>query len=270
MRFRKTGLLPAFFFIVFIVSLSCPLLAQELNDNPLFPQPRPKRFFIGPLVGYNSNFHGGGFLTLGGSNIAGNPDCGQFTTGSGNGLILGISAEYWFKKAGNTSLQFDVYYEQKPGSFTSVGGSQELWDTSTNQLVSFTNTRYVKATYNLLNFEVLYKYNIPGLPHFGVSLGPKVGIVMGSSYVQYEQLTPGFAFKLPNGNYQTDTIVNAPNGIPSASGIRFGLKASIQYEALVGPFLFTPAISYDYGITKIVSSWSVSTLAATLAIKYGF
>ncbi|HET7153141.1 MAG TPA: hypothetical protein VFJ29_05190 [Candidatus Kapabacteria bacterium] len=43
----------------------------------------------------------------------------------------------------------------------------------------------------------------------------------------------------------------------------------MQYEILAGRFLITPAVSYDYGITKVAPGWSVNTLAGTVDVKYG-
>lgn len=255
-------------YMLFVLLASQQLFAQEavIPDNPLFPNPRPKRIFIGPMVGYNSNFHSGGFLTLGAASLQ-VPDCGDFTTGGGNGFLAGLAAEYWFKPGGATALQLRVYYEQKPGKFTNSGTPLPYFDPNTNTLLYFNRDYEVDAKYNLINVEITYKYDIPGLPHFGVEIGPKFGFLMSSQYHQFQTISPaGFTFD--NGSNQEDLV--APENIPGASSFRFGLKAGLQYEALLGPMLVTPAIWYDLGVTKVVDSWTVSSLAGSIEFKYGF
>src|SRR5579862_4411781 len=75
-RKDKSMRMRAALYILFAFFISQQLIAQEavIPDNPLFPNPRPKRIFIGPIVGYNSNFHSGGFLTLGAPSLN-VPDC---------------------------------------------------------------------------------------------------------------------------------------------------------------------------------------------------
>ncbi|HET7152139.1 MAG TPA: outer membrane beta-barrel protein [Candidatus Kapabacteria bacterium] len=257
-------------YILFVLFASQQLLAQEaqIPDNPLFPNPRPKRIFIGPIVGYNSNFHTGDFQTLGNAAYATSADCGSFTTGGGNGFLAGLAAEYWFKPGGATALQVRVYYEQKPGNFDNTGAPLTYFDTVTATPIQFSRNYHVQAKYNLINLEITYKYDIPGLPHFGVEIGPKFGFLMSSQYYQYQDIpTPGFVFQATGTNKQD--LVPAQN-IPQASSFRFGLKGGLQYEALLGPVLVTPAIWYDLGVTKVVNSWGVNSLAGSIEFKYGF
>ncbi len=269
MRMRAT------LYLCLVLVLSQQAFSQELEDNPLFPRPRARRIFIGPMIGYNDNFNTGNFLTLGGP-VSGIPDCGEFNQGSGNGLLFGLTAEYWFKEGGPTSLQFRVYYEQKPGTFNSTGSTEPYFDPNLNNGaggdVYFYPLRNVQSKYNLINFEVQYKYNLPGLPHFGVAIGPKFGLVSSSNYVQTQTLLPApgtsgtFDFAGLGSNEQT--IV--PSGpISGASAFRLGLIGSIQYEALLGPLLVTPRISYDYGVTKVVSAWQINSLIGSIEFKYG-
>ena len=253
--------------------VSQQVLAQEIEDNPLFPRPRARRIFIGPMVGFNDNFHSGGFLTLGGL-VANQPDCGSFNSGTGNGILGGIAAEYWFKEGGPTSLQLRIYYEQKPGNFTSVSVPEPYFVPATGTTEYFDLNRQVTARYNLINLEVQYRYDIPGLPHFGVAIGPKFSLVSSTYYEQKQTLqpAPGYSgtFTFPDGTPTQEIVPGGP--IPASanpSGFRLGLVAALQYELLEGPFLVTPRIWYDLAVTKVVSSWAVSTLAGSIEIKYG-
>ncbi len=263
--------LPVAFLLVLLATAS--VSAQEMADNPLFPRPRPKRIFIGPLVGYNSNFHSGGFNTLGAGAALADPACGSFTTGSGNGIIAGLAAEYWFKPGGPTALQMRFYYEQKPGQFTTTTAPQQVLNLQNNQLNTFSGTYTVKSTYDIFNVEAQYKYNLPG-SRFGVAIGPKFSFHMKSSYSQVETLTPGFKFIVPNSSGGKDTVdaitISDASPIPDVKGFRLGLVAHVQYELLLGPFLVTPRVLYDLGITKVTGSWGVNSLAGTIELKYGF
>ena len=257
----------AFSLLLILLTVQMVSAQDDTPDNPLFPKPRPKRFFIGPMVGYNSNFHSGGFQTLGGPGL--DAACGDFTTGGGNGILAGLAAEYWFKPGGPTALQMRVYYEQKPGTFEQNAGQSPIVDTAGNVHL-FTLYHHVEAQYNLVNVEVQYKYNFPGT-RFGVAIGPKFGFMLSSHYHQYQQLTGDngeqFIFAA-NGKDAIDLVPDT--AIAGASTFRFGLVAHVQYEFLLGPFLVTPRVLYDLGITKIVSGWTVSSLAGTIEIKYGF
>jgi hypothetical protein len=263
---------PVALFFVFATAVS--VQAQDLADNPLFPRPRPKRIFVGPMAGYNSNFHSGGFHTLGTDAALANPECGEFTTGKGNGILGGLAAEYWFKPGGPTALQMRFYYEQKPGEFNSTSSPLPYVNPTTGEVRSFNRTYAVKSTYDIFNVEVQYKYNLPG-SRFGVAIGPKFGFHMKSSYNQTESLSDGMMFIQPNANGGNDTLptivlADYPTKIPDVSGFRLALLAHVQYEVLVGPFLMTPRVLYDLGITKVTGQWGISSLAGTVEIKYGF
>ena len=258
-------------FVCIALVLSQQAIAQEFEDNPLFPRPRARRIFIGPIVGYNDNFNSGGFLTLGQPALA-TPDCGAFNQGTGNGILAGLTAEYWFKEGGTDVAPVPRVLRAKTRNVQFARRPEPYFDETTSQEVWFAANRNVESKYNLINLEVQYKYNLPSLPHFGVAIGPKFGLLSSSNYVQTQTLLPengttgNFTFKGLNTN--VESIV--PSGpIAGASTFRLGLIASLQYEALLGPFLVTPRISYDLGVTKIVSSWEVSSLIGSIELKYG-
>lgn len=262
----------AFALLFIFITVQFVAAQEDIPDNPLFPKPRPKRIFVGPMVGYNSNFHSGGFRTLGAAGLS-DAECGDFTKGSGNGLLFGLAAEYWFKPGGPTALQLRVYYEAKPGKFTSESSPLPVVDTAKGDIYYFTRTHTVEAVYNLLNVEIQYKYNLPGT-RFGVAIGPKFGFLSGSEYYQVQSVPAGFGFPNPADTTQlVNELVLVPRGpIPEVAGFRLGIVAHLQYEVLLGPFLVTPRVLYDLGVTKVSSaaSWAVSSLAGTVEIKYGF
>jgi hypothetical protein len=243
------------------------LLVLFFASPQLRAQENQPRWFLGVVGGYNADYHSGTtqFFTFG--DIPGlNSWPTPAANGNGNGIILGLAGEYLFTNDGSTSLQFKLYYERKPGIFNWNGTHTSYYDSTTNQLYDYYQRFEVDATYDLFNIEILYKYNIPFLSHAGISIGPKFGIVTGSSYTQYSTLYPSFR-TFPDGA-STEYLLPKED-IPGAIPYHLGVKLGAQYEILLDRFLITPAISYDYGITKIVSSWQVNTLAGTVDVKYG-
>ncbi|HZV12701.1 MAG TPA: hypothetical protein VFA55_05755 [Candidatus Kapabacteria bacterium] len=243
-------------FLLVLLFASLQLRAQEIQP----------RLFLGVIGGYNSDYHNGGFMSYFDStgtlrNAMNNP-----ASGNGYGIIIGMAGEYWFNDEGSTSLQFKMYFEQKPGSFTWTGMPHPYYDSTSGQNFFYWINKRVKVQYNLLNFEFTYVYDVPFLSHFGVSIGPKFGVVTYTSYYDYDTIMPApFVFGALNSN----TMLIVDQSIPSAYAMRLAVKLGLQYELLVDRFLITPAVWYDYGITKIAPGWQINTFAGTVDVKYG-
>jgi hypothetical protein len=235
-----------FYFLV-LLFVSQQISAQ--TDQP--------RFFIGLTAGYNTNYHTGKFFLP-------NPKGDQpfYTTGNGNDIVLGFAGEYRLDDAGSTSLQCKLYYERKPGSFT----ADPLPYSNKNNSEVLLSGATLQATYDLFNLEILYEYDIPFMPNFGISIGPKLGYALNKNIIQN-----GLVWDVTNS---PDTILvadtlNSSGSIVGASTFRLGVKLSVQYKIILGRFLITPALWYDYGITKIIPGWQVNTLAGTVDVIYG-
>jgi hypothetical protein len=239
------------------------------RESPINPGAKPHRFFVGPFGGFDLNFHSGGFTSF-----TQDAKCGAFTTGSGNGLIAGLAAEYWFKAGGPSSgVQARVSYEQKPGKFDATGTTLFANDTLRKQIIEIYPLHTTDVTYNLLTIETLYKYQFPGT-ELGVVAGPKFGFPMGATAIQNQTFDYGLG--------RTPSYVTFDDGsqshqlysgdVPNKAGFRLALKIGAQYEFLLGALLVTPCIAYDLGVTKVSSTegWRVSSLAGTIDFKYGF
>src|SRR5579864_504994 len=79
-----------------------------------FGQTNQPRWFLGVVGGYNSNNHSGGFLGPTSHN-----ELLPYTGSQSTSAMFGLASEYWFTHDGTMSLQFKLYYEQKPGNFIS-------------------------------------------------------------------------------------------------------------------------------------------------------
>jgi hypothetical protein len=242
-----------FYFLV-LLFVSQQISAQ--TDQP--------RLFIGIIGGFNKNYHSGTFSL---------PDTNGLeikTPGMGtyNGSLYGLAGEYWFTENGTTALQFNIYYEHKPGNFLWIGTPVTFYDTTSNQTYIYSRNHELDIVYDLLNFEALFRYNI--LPYFGISIGPKFGVVTYTQYILYQIINhiQGI-YLLPEEIGQSEYLIQPLKPIPSAYVYHLAIKLSLQYELLLGNFLITPAVSFDYGVTNIAPSWSVNTLAGTVDVKYG-
>ncbi|HET7153142.1 MAG TPA: outer membrane beta-barrel protein [Candidatus Kapabacteria bacterium] len=240
--------------LLFIVLLFVALQLRAQESQP--------RLFLGIAGGYNSNNHAGDFM--------GPTPHGEllpYTTGNGNGIILGFAGDYWFTANGSTAIQCKLYYEQKPGNFTSEAPSFVYFDTNTNSF-SLSPVSTYQATYNLINFEALFKYNV--IDRIGISIGPKLGYAITKTYKE-SGLTyyTTSADTSRNPTFYPDTL-NSSGNIQNAYSLRFGVTLSLQYDILFGDFLITPALSFDLGLTPVTQQgWYISTLAGTIDVKYG-
>ena len=153
--------------------------------DPRKPQAKKSPLLVGPVAGYNKSMHSGGF-----SSIAADANCPTFETGTENGYYFGFSLEYLLgdPKNANSSIIARAVYDYQPATFQldgdnypsrPIGGSNNIVN---SQIV---HTSVFK--YSLLNFEVMYRFNLPGTM-LGLTAGPQFGIPMGGTQEQRYEL----------------------------------------------------------------------------------
>ena len=251
--------------------------AEGELDDPLAPKKAPPRIYVGPVAGYNRSVHSGGFRSA----VTAAP-CPEFTTGTENGFYAGITAEYLLgnPKDANSSIIARLMYDYQPAYFNEPGDnlpSRFGTSTANTEIEHVTEVRYA-----LLNFEVMYRWNIPGT-YFGFSAGPQFGIPISTNQrqeynlvldpahpAQFTATDAELAATEPKQDgyiprYKDDSktsIILYDGKLINASGFRAALKAGVQYEILLKRFLLVPAIYYNFGLTKINSdaNWSVSAI----------
>lgn len=259
---------------------------DELSD-PLNPAKAPPRIYLGPVAGYNRSMHSGGFPS-----ISGEASCPQFETGTENGYYFGLTAEYLLgdPKNSNSSVFVRLTYDYMPAFFTVPG---DRYPSNINGNVVYSEIEHTtRIKYPLLNFEAMYKFNIPGLKGLGITAGPQIGFVIGGNQEQR------FALKFdptnpvqfsntdlknipqPVAGYQPQfadetrtSIILYSGDIIGKESIRFALVGGVQYEILLGKFYLVPHILYNFGITKINSrgdNWTVSALQIGLDLRRAF
>jgi hypothetical protein len=255
-------------------------VSAKAQSNPLEPEKKAPRIYVGPVAGYNRSLHAGGF-----SSRFSEASCPNFETGTNNGYYIGISAEYLLGdvKNSNSSIIARVVYDNQPAFFERPGDDypSRLGNGDTVR-TAVRHTTDVK--YTLLQFEVMYKFNIPGT-FLGITAGPQFGIPVSTNQDQRYELVfnaanPGVQFAAedlakivpkekwtkdfePRFTNDTRTAIQLYNGeVINASSFRAAIKLGLQYEILLGRATLVPCAYYNLGITRINSDdpWRVNAI----------
>ncbi len=266
--------------------------AQDSGDlaNPLTPQKPKPRIYVGPVAGYNRSLHAGGF-----SSRFSEASCPNFETGTNNGYYFGLSGEYLLGdvKNSNSSVIARVVYDYQPAFFERPGDDypSRLADGDTVR----TAVRHTTdVQYTLLQFEVMYKFNIPGT-FLGITAGPQFGIPLSTKQDQRYELVfnpeaPGVQFAaedletlVPKEKWtegfeprfvdETRTSIQLYEGkLINASAFRAAIKLGLQYEILLGRAVLVPCAYYNLGITRINAddAWRVNALQFGADLRFAF
>lgn len=256
--------------------------SQEEN-NPLGDVERRKPIYVGPVLGYNRTYHSVDLATYNST-----VPCPVFTNGDNNGFFVGGSMEYLLGvKDSKSSIIGRVLYNTFPASFSkesgeaSTGGFPSL-DQNGNPVYSdvlHTN----EVSFSTITIEAMYKFNFMG--NLGVVVGPSIDVV-SLTKTQEQKMS---LIKPANASFKVNTEDktirytdfvsgnNNPRGIIlkegtiDGSGIRFGLKAGIQYEIITNSKMYiVPSLSYNLGLTSISSdqTWRVSAIQLGVDIRF--
>ncbi len=263
-------------FSVLTVSAFCQSGDIDLSD-PLAPAAEPPRILIGPIGGFNQNYHTGGFQSF-----VNQVDCPTFGTGDATGYYIGLSAEYLIggPKDAKSSIIARLAYDVRPAQFYQGGDEYpsrvKINDTEDTILTS-TTEHVAEIKFSMINLDILYKYMI-GNTRIAVTAGPSIGYVLQGTIdqrfnllqpldVQFIRDTNNTSFKYENFDR---TIIVRDGDIPDLSQIRLGVKLGIQYEIPVKKLLIVPAVWYDFALTKVTpnESWRVNALQAGVDFRY--
>ncbi|MDB5035654.1 MAG: hypothetical protein JWQ98_2895 [Chlorobi bacterium] len=270
------------FAVVCAALLALPLVAiaqesgQTADDtsDPLNFKPLRPKFLLGPRFGGNRNFHSGGFRTISESN------CPKFDQGSGFGYLAGLTAEY--VGGANWGIIPAVTYESRPGSFTQQLPDVKVLLADFPEPVNQTISTSSDITYQMVNMEVLYKYEFAFNKSFRVSVaaGPAAAIVLGGKITQVQDLNEPLnaRFLNPTG------LVTERNGrrlvfskdaeIPGRNGFRASLKGGLQLE--IGLFhnqiIMYPGAFYDLGLIHVTKNedWNLNSLLFQVDFRHAF
>lgn len=254
-------------------------VAQDDVDlaSPLGPAAARPRIYVGPIGGFNQNYHTGGFASF-----ANDAQCPVFGTGDATGYYVGLSAEFLLGeiKDSRSSIITRLAYDVRPAQFHQGGDeypSRVQLPDGGDTILNSTTEHVAEIKFSLINLDILYKYMI-GNTRLAVTAGPSIGYVLtGEIDQKFNLLQPidvQFDTTDNHGKYQYTnsdrTIIVKHEDIEDRSTIRLGIKLGLQYEFSVRKFMIVPAVWYDLGITKVTpsASWRVNALQAGVDIRY--
>lgn len=256
------------------VALTAGDAAYAQGSNPLDPVVPQSKVLVGPRVGVNRNFHTGGFRTIE------EPNCPEFTSGSGWGFLAGLTAE--FQLGESWSLIPAITYSSMPGQFTQTLPDALVLIPGEADPVEQTVTTQSDITYSLVTAEVLWKQEFlvtGGGLRLSAAAGPTFSYVLGGSNRQIQQLVEpqNARFTNPSGLPAEDNgrrLILYDGDIPGRSSIRASLKGGLQAEfgLFNDAWLMSPGVFYDFGLTDVSGNenWRVSSVYLQVDMRRAF
>lgn len=277
-------------FLLLVLACAPIQVFAQGEENPLLPYQERRPIFLGPVFGYNRSMHSVSLKTYPDINNENIDPCPTFENGNDNGFYVGFSYEQLLGdyKNSNSSIIARIMYQTMP-SYLEVGGKTypqpvNIVDNNGNvigtEMVYSTilNTEQIK--YSMITLDVVYKLNPFEGMTLGFTVGPTFDYIMTKTMEQQVLLVePRNAIFMPSDLSPGQRYINNGRGIvlkegdiPNSSSIRFGIKAAVQYEILMGSFYFVPTVAYNFGITNVSSdqTWRVSALQIGMDIRYAW
>jgi len=280
------------FSLLVLLCAAIQVSAQQTEENPLMPHQERRPIFLGPVFGYNRSMHSASLKTYPDYGNVNNDPCPTFVNPNDNGFYVGFSYEQLLGdyKNSNSSIIARIMYQTMP-SYKEVGGRRypqvvDIIDPNTGisigqQTVYSTLLNTDQISYSMVTLDVVYKINPFEGMTLGFTIGPTFDYILTKTWDQRVLLVEprNAQFQIPdtippgvryiNNNR---TIVIKEGDIPNSSSFRFGIKAAVQYEILMGSFYFVPTIAYNFGITDVASdqTWRVSALQIGMDIRYAW
>ena len=252
------------------------LLAQN-ESTPIMPAAQPPRIYVGPIVGFNQNFHSGGFTSF-----VADVNCPNFRSGNATGFYVGGSFEYLLgdPEDARSSILARLTYDTRPASFEEEDTEYPVLVVTPEDpdgTVIFPVVNHsAEIDYNMINLDIMYKLMV-GNTRVGIMVGPAVGMVMDANVQQkFNLVSPLEAQFKPDETtdftYENDfrTIVIRDGEVPDAAGIRVGVKIGALYELSLSRFIVVPHVIYDFGLTKVTTNedWRVNAFQAGVDVRF--
>lgn len=281
-EFMKFDLNKFFILIASLLVFSGSAYAQRGVEiqyaSPLDPSRKPTPIYFGPAFGFNIMGHSMNIPTF-----EEDLSCPNFKNAAGLGIYAGMTMEHLFGDVAtsSSSLIFRVLYNMYPGSVKVEDKAYEQYVMPTDGKTETNVDHTMDIDYNALTLEVMYKINPVPAIGLGIVVGPALDYIITKNRTQKSKITvPNNAqfdktkFNESVGFEDNDrTAVRYDGEIEEANSIRFGVKAGIQYEILLGSKLYiAPAIAYNFGVTSLSSihTWRVSPLQVGIDLRLAF
>jgi len=234
----------------FAASMGISIAAAFCCAAPVHAQ-RHVTFMIGPDAGYNFvMYRSDAFPTL-----HSEPTAFIVQSGTGRGYFAGLSAEDPLSANMHHFLIFEVGYDTKPATFTSISGGPPDTMLAISSTTLSTELSYIEV-------NVGYKYNLraDSIPNgLGIQLCLSIGIKYEANFVwDYSPRPPNY----PVGDAAT---------IATADALRLALRPELTYDLpLTETWILTPFAGYEFPLTKVdpTENWWASALYGGLALRY--
>ncbi|HET6511491.1 MAG TPA: OmpA family protein, partial [Candidatus Kapabacteria bacterium] len=233
-------------------------------------------FRIGAFAGYSRNYHkttSDIFLNC--------PECGQFSSGQGSGIIASIFGELPLNRYADQygiplgDVRLDAYLglglSERGGDFgEAVTAELPVQDPNTLEYVPLRRQHGYNASLRYMNYDLGFRVMpypiIPVYFNLGLSISTPVGDA--TRYTQTERILSPNGVLYPETN-TIDKTVGA--GIINDLNSPFGLKGGIGYPVPLSDVLSAaPEVRYTLPLGDAVSSksWKVSALELGVAVRY--
>lgn len=244
------------------VLLAVALLAPVLTSA----QQQTEQFGIRMNVGYGSSTHSGAL-----DKTRGIIDCGEISSGSGNGIVGSVGFEY--PLGTGFGLGLEVGFFQRGGVFTREN-SYPLRDSATGNEVTMLAAHTMRTTLNTIDIAPQIIIPVIGTVQsrtLGLQVGPRVALIQNASYVQEESvISPANAVFIENGKAYQHRTIDA-NDFAAASSMLFGATASLESSIGISERVsIMPRVSYDMFFTSALTdvNWSVSGIRGEIGIRW--
>lgn len=235
-------------------------------------------FRLGAFAGYSRNYHSTTadiFLNC--------PECGQFSSGQGSGIIASIFGELPLNRYADQygiplgDVRLDAYLglglAERGGDFgEAVTAELPVQDPNSLEYVPLRRQHGYNASMRYMNYDLGFRVMpypiIPVYLNLGLSISTPVGDA--TRYEQTERILSPNGVLYPETN-TVDRTVGA--GVISDLNSPFGLKGGIGYPVPLSEVLSAaPQVSYLVPLGDAVSSkgWKVSALELGVAFRYRF
>ncbi|NOY06966.1 MAG: hypothetical protein GXO82_10135, partial [Chlorobi bacterium] len=248
------------FFSLFLIIGLCaatPAYSQSSTE----PSPRSVTR-VGLYGSPGFNFYQGTFQVFEGSKV-----CGTFTSGNGQGLVLGGLLEIPLQR--NLLLTGRIGYHDASGQYdtdtrlgTVIMPDGTLRDAFVNHVldatISYITTGLAVQYYPFSNLDL------------HVAAGPTVGIGLKHTFIQNEKLLEPLEAKFIDN---TREHVVASGDIASFKNVSLTLDAGAGYDVrLTRNLIATPEVRYRFPVTSVTTDtdWKIAGLQAGLSLKWAF
>lgn len=252
--------------ILLAMTIFLGLIGFQLKACAQASDPLTSTFHAGVRAGYLENFH-----QTNSEIVAGCPQCGTFSNGTGAGYQIDFFGEVPFNFYRRLDLTFGLGFAERGGAFgQSVTNELTILNPNSNVYVPLTRQNSFSANLPYIDFSGGLR--LTPIKHFAAYCLAEfnAGVPLGhlATYKQTESILSPQGVVYPQNNSTTLT-----DGAGPIQGVNtmLGVTGTVGYELPFGPILTaSPELSYYYPLNAVESgrSWRVSSVSVGVAVRW--